>query len=111
LDVTFPKRWTGRDGPTPWPPRSLDINLLDILGGCVKDKVYSTPIPDTGTLKARIRDSIVAAIEEILEKTSRETEYRLDVLGQLPEQMLKSANVAQKSFLAEVNFAKTIVCT
>ena len=22
LDATFPNRWIGRDGPTPWPPRS-----------------------------------------------------------------------------------------
>ena len=25
LDATFPNRWNGRDGPTPWPPRSPDI--------------------------------------------------------------------------------------
>ena len=25
LDATFPNRWSGRDGPTPWPPRSPDI--------------------------------------------------------------------------------------
>ena len=25
LDATFPNRWIGRDGPTPWPPRSPDI--------------------------------------------------------------------------------------
>jgi hypothetical protein len=64
----------------------------------VKDKVYSTPVPDTGSLKARIRDAIEAVVEEILEKTSRETEYRFHVLGQLREQMLKCANVAQKFY-------------
>ena len=25
LGATFPHRWIGRDGPTPWPPRSPDI--------------------------------------------------------------------------------------
>ena len=25
LDETFPNRWIGRDGPTPWPPRPPDI--------------------------------------------------------------------------------------
>ena len=25
LDATFPDRWIGTDGPTPWPPRSPDI--------------------------------------------------------------------------------------
>jgi hypothetical protein len=42
--------------------------------------VYSTPVPDTDTLKARIRDVLATMIEETLEKTWREIEYRLDVL-------------------------------
>ena len=46
LDATFPNRWIGRDGPTPWPPRSPDITPLDSLfWGHVKDKVFSTPVP------------------------------------------------------------------
>jgi len=54
LDATFPNRWTGRDGPTPWPPRSPDITPLDFfLWGYVKDKVFSTPVPDITNLKAR----------------------------------------------------------
>jgi hypothetical protein len=80
LDSTFPKQWIGRDGPTPWPPRSPVITPLDFLWRYVKDKVYSTPIPDTDTLKARIRDALAAVTEEMLEKTWREIEYRLDVL-------------------------------
>ena len=28
LDAKFPNRWTGRDGPKPWPPRSPDITPL-----------------------------------------------------------------------------------
>jgi hypothetical protein len=70
LDATFPKRWIGMDGPTQWPPRSPDITNLDI----------STRVRDTDTLKARIRDTLVAVTEEVLEKTWREIEYRLDVL-------------------------------
>ena len=47
LDAKFPNRWIGRDGPTPWPPRSPDITNLDFfLWGYVKDKVFSTPVPD-----------------------------------------------------------------
>jgi hypothetical protein len=42
--------------------------------------VYSTPVPDTDILKARIRDALVAVTEEMLENTWREIEYRLDVL-------------------------------
>jgi hypothetical protein len=80
LDATFPKRWIGRDGPTPWPPRSPDITHLDFLWGCVKDKMYSTPISNTDTLKARIRDALAVVTEEMLEKTWREIAYKLNVL-------------------------------
>ena len=31
LDATFPNRWIGRDGPTPWPQRSPDITPLDLF--------------------------------------------------------------------------------
>ena len=41
LDATFPNRWIGRDGPTPWPPRSPDITPLNFfLWGYVKDTSY-----------------------------------------------------------------------
>ena len=47
-----------RDGPTPWPPRSPDITPLDFfLWGYVKDKVFSTPVPDITNLKGRITDA------------------------------------------------------
>jgi hypothetical protein len=45
LDMHFPGRWVGRDGPTPWPPRSPEITSLDLfLWGYVKDIVYKTPV-------------------------------------------------------------------
>jgi hypothetical protein len=50
------------------------------LRGYVKEKVYSTPVPDIDTLKANIRDALVMVAEEMLEKTWREIKYRLDVL-------------------------------
>jgi len=78
LDATFPNRWIGRDGPTPWPPRSPDITLLDFfLWGYVKDKVFSTRITN---LKARITEAFVTITEDILENTWREIDYRLDIL-------------------------------
>ena len=41
LDAAFPNRWIGRDGPTPWPPRSPDITpLTSFYGGYVKDKMF-----------------------------------------------------------------------
>jgi hypothetical protein len=44
----------------------------------VKDDVYSTPVPDTDTLNARIRDALAADTDEMLEKTWREIECRLE---------------------------------
>jgi hypothetical protein len=41
--------------------------------------MYSTPVPDIDTLKARTRDSLAAVTEELLEKTWREIECRLGV--------------------------------
>ena len=82
LDAIFPNRWIGRDGPTPWPPRSTDIPppLDFFLWGYVKDKVFSTPVPDITNLKARITDTFATITEDMLENTWREIYYRLDVL-------------------------------
>jgi len=82
LVVTFPNRWIGRGGPTPWPPRSPDITppLDFFLWGYVKNKVFSTPVPDITNLKARIPDAFATITEDMLENTWREIDYRLDVL-------------------------------
>ena len=81
LDATFPNRWIGRDGPTTWPPRSPDTNpLYFFLWGYIKDKGFSTPVPDIN-LKARITDASATITEDmLLENTWREIDYRLDVL-------------------------------
>jgi len=81
LDATFPNRLIGRDDPTPWPPRSPDITPLNFfLWRYVKDKVFSTPVPDITNLKARITDAFATITEHVLENTWREIDYRLDVL-------------------------------
>ena len=82
LDAAFPSRWIGRDGPTPWPPRSPDITppLDFFLWGYVKDKVFSTPVPDITNLKARISDAFATITEDMLGNMWRETDYRLDIL-------------------------------
>jgi len=46
----------------------------------VKDKVFSTPVPDITNLKARITDAFATITEHMLENTWRETDCRLDVL-------------------------------
>ena len=81
MDATFPDRWIWRDGPAPWPPRSPNITPLELfLWGHVKDKVFSTPVPDFTNLKARITDAFATITEDILKNTWREIDYRLDVL-------------------------------
>jgi len=44
------------------------------------EKVFSTPVPDITNMKARLTDAFVTITEDMLEKTWRETDYRLDVL-------------------------------
>jgi len=80
LDATFPNRWIGRGGPTPWPPRPPDITPLTFFMGYVKGKVFSIPVPDFTNLKARITDAFVTVTEDMLENTWRETDYWLNVL-------------------------------
>jgi len=44
LDATFSNRWTGRDGPTPWPPPiSPDIApFTSFYGGMLRTSVFDT---------------------------------------------------------------------
>jgi len=51
-----------------------------LLWGYVKDKMFSTPVPDITNLKARITDAFATITEDLLENTWREIDYRLDVL-------------------------------
>jgi len=60
--------------------RRISRPLVFFLWGYVKDKVFSTPVPDITNLKARITDIFVAVTEDMLENTWREFDYRLDVL-------------------------------
>ena len=70
FNETFPNRWIGRNGPTPWLPRSPDNTPLDFfLWGYVKDRVYRTPVRDVETLQSRIIDVLATVNEEMLEST------------------------------------------
>ena len=46
----------------------------------VKDKMFSTPVPDITNLKARITDAFAIITEDMLEKTWTEIDYRSDIL-------------------------------
>ena len=59
--------------------RRISPPLTSFYGGYVKDKLYSTPVPNVTNLKARITDAFAAITEDLLENMWRETDYRLDV--------------------------------
>jgi hypothetical protein len=56
------------------------------LWGCVKDNVYSIPVPDA--------DALAAVTEEMLQKTWREIEYRIDILRATKGIHIEDTNVA-----------------
>jgi len=75
---------TGGLGETvPYPghhDRRISPPLTSFYGGYVKDKLFSTPVPDITNLKARITDVSATITEDMLENTWREIDCRLDVL-------------------------------
>ena len=60
--------------------RRISPTLTSFLWGYVKDKVFSTPVPDITNLKSRITDAFATITEDMLENTWREIDYGLDVL-------------------------------
>jgi len=87
-------------------PHPLDF----FLRGYVKDKVFSTPVPDITNLKARITGAFTTITEDILENTWREIYYRLDVL-----RATKGAHVEVYYYvvkkLLELHFKKCLYST
>lgn len=61
--------------------------------GVTKDKVFSTPVPDNETLRAKMSDTILAVTREMLEKTRQDIEYLLGVLLVSGESTFLSARV------------------
>jgi len=78
LDAAFPNRLIGRDGPTPWPPRSPDIT--PILWRYVKDKIVFDTIYRYYKFEGKNKDVFATITEDMLKNTWREIDYRLDVL-------------------------------
>jgi hypothetical protein len=73
LDMRFPGRWVGRDGPIPWPSRSPDTMPLDFfLWRYDKNIVYKTPVISLYQLKLRIVAAIGTVTPQTLENTWRE---------------------------------------
>ena len=81
LNTNFPERWIGRDGPTPWPPRSPDLTPLDFfLWGFVKTRLFRTPVHDIPGLRDRITEVFTEVTQDMLINTWREMESRLQML-------------------------------
>lgn len=58
LNINYPDRWIGRDGPILWPPRSPDLTPLDFyLWGFMKAHVYAVRIETKEQLVDRIRQA------------------------------------------------------
>jgi len=60
--------------------RRISLPLTSFYGGMLRTKVFSTPVPDIKNLKARVTEAFAAITEDMLEKTWRETDCRVDVL-------------------------------
>jgi hypothetical protein len=57
LNNTYHYGWTGRGGPTAWPPRSPDLDPLDFyLWGHLKPLVYAAPVDKEEALYHRTVD-------------------------------------------------------
>lgn len=55
LNIRFPQKWIGRNGPTKWPPRSPDLNPCDFfLWGHMKQLVYNEPINSVEQLTNKV---------------------------------------------------------
>ena len=79
LDEKLPDLWIGRAGSTNWPARSPDLTPLDFfLWGYVKDKVYSTRVPNVTQLKRRITSAIRSVHAEVLENVWKNLDERLN---------------------------------
>ncbi|CAL1291506.1 unnamed protein product [Larinioides sclopetarius] len=80
LNGKYPDSWIGRDGPIPWPARSPDLTPLDFFfWGYIKNIVHSERIADISHLKRRIIAAIETVTPDMLFKTWKEIDYRLDV--------------------------------
>lgn len=80
LDQHFSRRWIGRGGWKPWPPRSPDLSPMDFyFWGHVKQYVYSEHIVNIRHLKQRIQSGVALVTRDILRSVWRELEYRLDL--------------------------------
>lgn len=81
LDILFPGQWIGRVGPYLWPPRSPDLNPLDLfLWGHLKTLVYETPVHDVEDLQDLIIDgcNVIQATPQIFQRVRNSLRKRVE---------------------------------
>lgn len=96
LDIRYPNRWIGRNGPVAWPPRSPDLNPCDFfLWGYMKSLVFKTPIDTQEELIARIeqaaatvRQKPISLLRAVTEQWLRRANRCVEVNGDNFEQLM-----------------------
>lgn len=81
MDLVFPNRWIGRDGPILWPPRSPDLTPLDFfLWGYLKDKVFRSGFPASLLeMQNRITENCLLVDGEMIGRVWKSFEERIYV--------------------------------
>lgn len=84
LNLHFPGRWIGINGPIAWPPRSPDLTVLDFfLWGTLKEMVYKEPSENLEELQMKITNACRSISPEvILAASGRELLSRADLCQQ-----------------------------
>lgn len=77
LNHQYPGKWIGRGGPIAWPPRSPDLNPVDLfIWGCYKELVYHT---EFSTLE-ELRTNLNEVQDQIKQKTQSFRDLRRNFL-------------------------------
>ncbi|GFW39780.1 uncharacterized protein TNCV_2419461 [Trichonephila clavipes] len=67
LDITYPGRWIGRQGPILWPPRSPDLTpLIFFLWDHLKELVYRDVVKTQMDLVARLHAACTSVDPAVL---------------------------------------------
>lgn len=79
LNLKFPHKWIGREGPINWPARSPDLTPMDFfLWGTVKSQVYREAATTRDDMKERIRRSFQNITNETLLNVRESFHKRLE---------------------------------